>query len=281
MTDFNSRGPERIICLTTETVDVLYRLGQSERIAGISGFTVHPPRARREKPRVAAFSTAHIDRILALDPDLILAFSDIQADLVAELVRAGARVHVFNQRSVTGILEMVLDLGRLVDALPAARELVGELDAHIDRVAEAGAFLGSRPRVYFEEWDEPMICGIQWVSEMIALAGGEDIFSERARHGDARSRILADSSAIIERQPELMIGSWCGKKFRPDRVAARAGWETIPAVVNGQLREIKSADILQPGPTALTRGLSQLQTLIVEAPRSSLTDRRRHPGSRA
>lgn len=259
------RTPTRIVCLTPETVDVLYRLGQSDRIAGISGFTVHPPEARREKPKVSAFTTAKIDRILKLKPDLVLGFSDLQADLAAELVRHGVEVHVFNQRNVDGILRMITTLGRLVDAADAAERLVAELEARLERVREAAARLPVRPRVYFEEWDDPMICGITWVSELIAIAGGEDVFVERARQPDARSRILAGSEPVVEADPQLIVGSWCGKKFRPERVAARPDFDRIDAVAADRLVEIKSADILQPGPVALERGLDALHETIRHA----------------
>jgi iron complex transport system substrate-binding protein len=258
-------GPERIVCLTTETCEVLYRLGREDRIVGISGFTVHPPRARREKPKVAAYTSAKIDQILELDPDLVLGFSDLQAELAAELIRAGVAVHVFNQRDVAGILDMVFQLGALVDAGDAAGRLVGELAAGIERVRRQAAQLPRRPRVYFEEWDEPMICGIGWVSELIGIAGGEDILADRAMAPDAARRILEGPEVVIERAPELVVGSWCGKRFRPERVLARPGFDRVPAVRAGRLHEIKSADILQPGPAALTRGLDQLHALVREA----------------
>lgn len=258
-------GPERIVCLTTETCEVLYRLGREDRIVGISGFTVHPPRARREKPKVAAYTSAKIDQILALEPDLVLGFSDLQAELAAELIRAGVAVHVFNQRDVAGILDMVFQLGALVDAGDAAGRLVGELAAGIERVRRQAEQLPRRPRVYFEEWDEPMICGIGWVSELIGIAGGEDILADRAMAPDAARRILEGPEVVIERAPELVVGSWCGKRFRPERVLARPGFDRVPAVRAGRLHEIKSADILQPGPAALTRGLDQLHALVREA----------------
>jgi iron complex transport system substrate-binding protein len=258
-------GPERIVCLTTETCEVLYRLGREDRIVGISGFTVHPPRARREKPKVAAYTSAKIDQILALEPDLVLGFSDLQAELAAELIRAGVAVHVFNQRDVAGILDMVFQLGALVDAGDAAGRLVGELAAGIERVRRQAEQLPRRPRVYFEEWDEPMICGIGWVSELIGIAGGEDILADRAMAPDAARRILEGPEVVIERAPELVVGSWCGKRFRPERVLARPGFDRVPAVRAGRLHEIKSADILQPGPAALTRGLEQLHALVREA----------------
>ncbi|MDX1610271.1 MAG: ABC transporter substrate-binding protein [Halofilum sp. (in: g-proteobacteria)] len=254
--------PRRIVCLTEETTETLYRLGESARIVGISGFTVRPPEARREKPRVSAFTSAKIERILGLEPDLVLGFSDLQADIAAELIRAGTEVHVFNQRTVAGILAMVRRLGALVGAGARAAELAAELEAGIERARAAAAALPRRPRVYFEEWDDPPISGIGWVSELIAIAGGEDCFAERAARGDARGRIIEDPAEVIARAPELIIGSWCGKRFRPERLAARPGWDAIPAVRNGHLYEIKSCDILQPGPAALTDGVDQLASYI-------------------
>ncbi|WP_230969840.1 ABC transporter substrate-binding protein [Nitrogeniibacter aestuarii] len=251
--------PERIVCLSTETVEVLYALGEASRIAGISGFTVRPARARKEKPKVSGFSTARIDRILAVRPDLVLAFSDLQADMCADLIRAGVAVHVFNHRSVEGIYDMILTLGRLVDATTRAQDLVNDLKERVNRaVTEAARRIeraGRRPRVYFEEWDSPRICGIGWVSEIITLAGGEDIFAERSRLGNARDRIIADDDEIITKAPDVILASWCGKKVRPESIAQREGWSAVPAVQQGQIREIKSAMILSPGPAAIEEGL--------------------------
>jgi len=254
--------PHRIVCLTEETTETLYRLGEQHRIVGISGFTVRPPEARREKPKVAAFTSAKHERILELEPDLVLGFSDLQADIAAALIRAGIEVYVFNHRTVDGILSMVRRLGALVGAAARADALADELTAHVDAVRRRGDVLPRRPRVYFEEWDDPPICGIRWVSELIAIAGGEDVFAERARSPDAKGRILADADEVIARAPEIVFGSWCGKRFRPERVAARPGWHAIPAVLGGNLHEIKSADILQPGPAALTDGLDRLAAHI-------------------
>lgn len=254
--------PRRIVCLTDETTETLYRLGEQDRIAGISGFTVRPPEARREKPKVSAFTSARIGRIAALEPDLVLGFSDLQADIAAELVRRGTEVHVFNQRSVAGILAMVRRLGALVGATGRAQALADELAAHVESVRARAAALPRRPRVYFEEWDEPPICGIGWVSELIEAAGGEDCFAERAQSADAKGRILEDPGEVVRRAPEVIVGSWCGKRFRPERVAAREGWDALPAVRDGHLYEIRSADILQPGPAALTDGLDQLAACI-------------------
>lgn len=254
--------PQRIVCLTEETTETLYLLGEQDRIVGISGFTMRPPQARREKPKVSAFTSAKIDRILALEPDLVLGFSDLQADIAAQLIRAGVAVHIFNQRSIAGILAMIELLGTMVGAGERAAALLAELEQGLQQIRAATASWPRRPRVYFEEWDEPMITGIGWVSELIAQAGGEDCFAELAREPLARSRILADPAEVIRRAPDLIIGSWCGKRFRSEQVAARPGWQTIPAVRDSALHEIKSSDILQPGPAALTDGVRQLHTLF-------------------
>ncbi|MGH8271178.1 MAG: cobalamin-binding protein [Gammaproteobacteria bacterium] len=254
--------PERIVCLTEETTETLYLLGEQDRIVGISGFTVRPPEARREKPRVSAFTSAKIDKILALGPDLVLGFSDIQADIAAELVRSGVEVHVFNQRAVAGILRMIATLGAMIGEADKARRLAEELADNLARIKAQAADLPRRPRVYFEEWDAPMISGIGWVAELVRAAGGDDIFPELARESLAKNRILADPAQIIERTPDIILGSWCGKKFRPEKVAARPGFDAVPAVVNGDLYEIKSSIILQPGPAALTDGVAELHRII-------------------
>lgn len=261
--------PRRIVCLTEETTETLYLLGEQDRIAGISGFTVRPPEARRDKPKVAAFTSAKIDRILDLEPDLVLGFSDLQADIAATLVRAGIAVHVFNQRDVAGILAMVRTVGALVGAGERAQRLARDLGARVERIRGEAGMDARRPRVYFEEWDEPPICGIGWVSELIAIAGGEDCFAERAHRGDARGRILDSPDRVVEQRPDVIIGSWCGKRFRPEHVAARPGWDRIPAVANGHLYEVKSPLILQPGPAALTDGLDALRACIDAARNSS------------
>ena len=252
--------PCRIVCLTEETTETLYRIGEADRIVGISGFTVRPPQARKEKPRVSAFTSARIDRILALSPDLVLGFSDLQADIAQELIRAGVSVMVFNQRSVSGILDMMKTLGAMVGASESAQVLIDECRANLEH-ARARART-PHPRVYFEEWDTPQISAIRWVSELIEAAGGEDIFPELAQCPDGKSRIIADPEEVVRRRPDIIIGSWCGKKFRPEKVAARPGWSAIPAVKNNALYEIKSAEILQPGPAALSDGLSRLCTII-------------------
>ncbi len=263
MPDFDLRlGPRRIVCLTEEPTEVLYALGREELIVGISGFTVRPARARREKPRVSAFTSAKIDRILALEPDLAIGFSDIQADIAQALVKAGVEVWIANHRSVDGILGYVLRLGALVGASAAAAALVEQMQRRIEAMRSASGEAAVRPRVYFEEWDMPRISAIRWVSELISIAGGDDIFPERAMQPLGRDRIIADDAAIIERAPDIIIGSWCGKKFRAEQVAARPGWGGVPALRDGELHEVKSPLILQPGPAALTDGLDALSRII-------------------
>lgn len=260
---FADKGyPQRIVCLTEEPTEVLYALGESARIVGISGFTVRPPRARKEKPKVSAFISAKIGEILALQPDLVIGFSDIQADIAQALIRAGIEVWISNHRSVAGILGYIRRLGGMVGVAAAADAYAQTAEAHIAKIEAAAANLPRRPRVYFEEWDDPPITGIRWVAELIRIAGGDDIFPERAEKPLARDRILADPGEVVRRAPDLIIGSWCGKKFRPEKVAARPGWDAIPAVKNGQVFEIKSPIILQPGPAALFDGLAELHRLI-------------------
>lgn len=254
--------PERIVCLTEETTETLYLLGEERRIVGISGFTVRPPRARKEKPRVSAFTSAKIDRIIDLAPDLVLGFSDLQADIAAQLVRAGIEVHVFNHRSVAEILRMIATLGGMIGCEAKTAALIAELEAGLVAVRERAARLPRRPRVYFEEWDEPQISAIRWVSELIGIAGGEDCFPELARASLGKDRIVRDVLEVPRRAPDIILGSWCGKKFRPEQVAARAGWQDIPAIRSGDIAEIKSSIILQPGPAALTDGVRALQAAI-------------------
>jgi iron complex transport system substrate-binding protein len=257
-----ARFPERIVCLTEETTETLYLLGEEARIVGISGFTVRPPRARREKPKVSAFTSAKIDRIVALDPDLVLGFSDLQADIAAELVRKGIEVHVFNQRSIAEILRMIAMLGGIVDCGEKAHALVAKLEAGIEKVRRSAARFERRPRVYFEEWDKPQISGIRWVSELVNIAGGDDCFPELAREPLGKQRIIADPLEVPRRSPDVIFGSWCGKKFQPATVAARPGWSEVPAVRAGHLYEIKSSIILQPGPAALTDGLAAIHAAL-------------------
>ncbi len=254
--------PQRIICMTEETTEWLYLLGQSDRIAGISGYTVRPKIARAEKPRVSAFTSAKIDKILALQPDCVFGFSDLQADIAATLIRHGVQVTVFNQRSVDEIFSMLYQVAAMVGEAEHGLRRISEMQLHLQAIQKAAKALPRRPRVYFEEWDEPPISAIRWVSELTGIAGGDDCFPELAQQSLGKNRIIADPLEIVRRQPDIIIGSWCGKKFRPQTVAARPGWQDVPAVKNGQLFEIKSADILQPGPAALTDGVDQLHRII-------------------
>jgi iron complex transport system substrate-binding protein len=253
--------PERIVCLTEETVETLYLLGEDRRIVGVSGYAVRPPQVRKEKPRVSAFISADVPKIVALKPDLVLTFSDLQADIVAALIRSNIAVHAFNQRDVAGILDMVRTLGALVGAEEKAETLAKSLAARVNAVHERALNLPRRPRVYFEEWDEPMISGIAWVSELIEAAGGVEVFPQLAARKNAKDRIVLPND-VIAAQPDIIVGSWCGKKFVPAKVAARPGFAEVPAVANGWLREIKSTVILQPGPAALTDGLDQLAGIM-------------------
>jgi len=254
--------PQRIVCLTEEPTEVLYALGQQHRIVGISGFTVRPPQARKEKPKVSAFTSAKVEEIVQLQPDLVIGFSDIQADIAQALIKRGIEVWIANHRSVAGILGYVRRLGALVGARDDAEHYAGQLEAGVARVQEAARQFARRPRIYFEEWDEPLICGIRWVSELIEIAGGRDVLSNRASSSLAQGRIVSDAREVIDAAPDLIIGSWCGKKFRPERVAARPGWSQVPAVRDGELHEIKSSLILQPGPAALTDGLEAMHAII-------------------
>ena len=255
-------GPRRIVCLTEEPTEVLYALGEQDRIVGISGFTVRPPRARREKPKVSAFTSAKIDAILAIEPDLAIGFSDIQADIARALIKAGVEVWISNHRSVAGILDYIRRLGALVGATERAEQYAREAEAHLAAVAAKAADLPRRPRVYFEEWDDPPISGIRWVAELIRIAGGDDVFPELAAQSLARARILADPVEVVRRAPDLILGSWCGKRFRPEQMAARPDWAVIPAVRDGELHEIKSPIILQPGPAALFDGVDAIHARI-------------------
>ncbi|MFM8576667.1 MAG: ABC transporter substrate-binding protein [Limnohabitans sp.] len=257
-------GPQRIVCLTEETTEWLYLLGQEQRIVGISGYTVRPRRAREEKPKVSAFLSAKIDKILALQPDCVFGFSDLQADIASALIRAGVQVTVFNQRSVAEIFAMLYQVGAMVGQSEQALERMAQMQAQLDAIGQTAAGFKRRPRVYFEEWDQPHISAIRWVSELIGIAGGDDVFPELAQQSLGKDRIIAEGQSIVDRAPDIVIGSWCGKKFRPEKVAARPGWQHVPAVRDGQLFEIKSADILQPGPAALTDGVAQLHRIFCE-----------------
>lgn len=257
-----SKYPERIVCMTEETTETLYALGEDWRIVGISGFTVRPPQARKDKPKVSAFTSARIDKILALEPDLVLGFSDLQADIAAELIRHGIPVHVFNQRSVEGILAMIRTLGGMIGEQVKTLDYVAVLEAGLNKARRCGQSSKLRPRIYFEEWDDPCISGIRWVSELVEIAGGDDCFPELAQESLGKNRIIADPLEVVAREPDIIIGSWCGKKFRPERVASRTGWQNVPAVRDGAIYEIKSPIILQPGPAALTDGLVELQRIV-------------------
>ncbi|HET9616824.1 MAG TPA: ABC transporter substrate-binding protein [Pseudolabrys sp.] len=255
--------PERIVCLTEETVEALYLLGEERRIAGVSGYAVRPPRVRKEKPRVSAFISADVPKIMALEPDLVLTFSDLQADIAAELIRANVAVHAFNQRDVAGILGMIRTLGALIGETAKADGLAASLAARLDAVRARAAALARKPRVYFEEWDEPSISGIGWVSELIETAGGIDVFGDLSARKSAKDRIVSGEQ-VIAAAPDIVVGSWCGKKFVPKHFAARPGFDRMPAVASGWLREVKSTIILQPGPAALTDGVDALAAIFRE-----------------
>ena len=258
------RGPRRIVCLTEETTEWLYLLGEEARIVGISGYTVRPRRAREEKPKVSAFLSAKIEKILALEPDCVFGFSDLQADIASALVRQGVQVTIFNQRSVEEIFSMLYQVAAIVGRADDGLKLLEGMRARLLAIEAAARALPQRPRVFFEEWDEPHISAIRWVSELVGIAGGDDIFPELALKSLGKDRIVADGAEIVRRNPDIVIGSWCGKKFRAEKVAARPGWEDVAAVRQRQLFEIKSADILQPGPAALTDGVEQLHRIVVD-----------------
>jgi iron complex transport system substrate-binding protein len=252
--------PSRIVCLTEETTETLYLVGEGDRVVGVSGYTVRPPEARR-KPRVSAFINARFDKIEALRPDLVLAFSDLQADIAAELARRGYSVVLFNQRSVAEILQMIRMLGGLVGCTNRAEELAATLESGLDRIRQEAARFTRRPRVYFEEWDDPLISGIQWVEELIEIAGGDPIFPELRQAKLAKDRVVQPGE-VVRRQPDVIIASWCGKAVKKERIASRAGWDALAAVQAGRIYEIKSALILQPGPAALTDGVGQLHEIL-------------------
>ena len=258
------RYPERIVCMTEEPTEVLYLLGEQHRIVGISNFTVRPPEAREEKPRVSAFTSAHIDKILDLKPDLAIGFSDIQADIARDLIKEGVEVWISNHRTVEGILGYVRRLGAMVGAAEEANALARKLEDHVREVEESAARLPRRPRVYFEEWNDPMISGIGWVSEVITLAGGDDIFADNARSSLAKDRIVEDSTEVVRRRPDVMLASWCGKKFQPNHVWSREGWQEMEFVREKQATEIPAEIILQPGPAALTDGIDAVHRVIRE-----------------
>jgi len=260
MTTETGSFPRRIICLTEETTETLYLLGEQDRIVGVSGYTVRPPEAR-QKPRVSAFINAKFDKILALEPDLVFAFSDLQADIAAELIRRGVTVFTFNQRSVAEIMEMILTIGRIVGSAEKAERLITALQRDIDAVAASASRFPFRPRVLFEEWYDPLISGIRWVDELIEVAGGDSVFPELRQQQSAKDRIV-NPAEVIARDPQVIIGSWCGRQVKKNLIRAREGWANISAVREDQLYEIKSTYILQPGPAALTEGLRQLHTIL-------------------
>jgi iron complex transport system substrate-binding protein len=256
--------PQRIVCLTEEPTEVLYALGEQDRIVGISGFTVRPARARKEKPKVSAFTSARIGEIMKLEPDLAIGFSDIQADIARELIKCGVEVWISNHRSVDGIVAYIRRLGAMVGAHEKAEVYARRAEQHIADIRAAAARLPRRPKVYFEEWDEPIITGIRWVAELIDIAGGDECFPELSRESLAKQRILPNGDEVVRRAPDIILGSWCGKRFRPEKVAARPDWSSIPAVRDGELHEIKSPIILQPGPAALFDGLDAIHRIILD-----------------
>ncbi|QUS42400.1 cobalamin-binding protein [Tardiphaga alba] len=253
----NAFPPRRIVCLTEETVETLYLLGEQDRIVGVSGYAVRPPQVRREKPRVSAFISADVPKILALEPDLVLCFSDLQAEIAAALIRAGIAVHVFNQRDIAGILAMIRTLGAMVGAQDRAERLARSYEQRLADVAAAAQTRAARPRVYFEEWDDPLITGIGWVSELVDIAGGVDVFPQMRFQKAAKDRIVSPDD-VRDTMPDVILASWCGKKVVPDRIRQRPGWGDIPAVRDDRIVEIKSPLILQPGPAALTDGLDAI-----------------------
>jgi iron complex transport system substrate-binding protein len=255
---------QRIACLCTESVETLYALGAEDNIAGISGFTVRPSRAREEKPKISGFSSSKLERILAVNPDLVIGFCNLQADICRDLAHAGVEVHLFNQRTIPGILHMIRVLAALVQRQEAGEQLVADLQKQVEAVRARAAQWTRRPKIYFEEWNDPLMSGIGWASEVIGIAGGDDAFPELAVHPSAKQRIIADPEEVVRRAPDIIIGSWCGKKFQPDSLRTRPGWEAIPALKNNMVFEIKSADILSPGPSVITEGLQQISEMIAQ-----------------
>ena len=256
-------GPQRIVCLTEEPTEWLYMLGEERRIVGISGYTVRPPRAREEKPKVSAFLSAKIDKIVALRPDCVIGFSDLQADIASQLVKKGIQVTIFNQRSVTEIFSMMYQLAAMVGQADRGSGFIHTIQSRLLAIEAAASALKRRPRVFFEEWYDPHISAIAWVSELVGIAGGDDCFPELAKEPMGKGRIIADGAEIVQRNPDIIFGSWCGRKFRPAHVRARPGWQVVNAVKNDQLFEIKSSEILQPGPAALTDGVEQIHKVIL------------------
>lgn len=255
---------KRIAALSTEAVETLYALGAEDYIVGISGYTVRPARARQEKIKISAFSSAQLERILAVQPDLVIGFSDMQAEICRDLVKAGIETHVFNQRSIPGILRMIAVLAAMVEKPEAGQALIAQLQHSIQAVQQRASEWQRKPVVYFEEWNEPLMSGIGWIAEMVELAGGRDAFPELSVFPNAKNRIIADPQEVVQRAPDIIIASWCGKKFQPEQLKSRAGWAQIPALANGMLFEIKSPDILSPGPAAISEGLQQISDIIAQ-----------------
>ena len=255
-------GPRRIICLTEESTEWLYLLGEEDRIVGISGYTVRPRQARLEKPRVSSFLDGKQDKILALKPDLVIGFSDMQASLAERLIRDGLNVWITNQRSLEEIFQTLAMLASLVGAQDRASRWIDTCRENHESIREQASAAGPSLRGYFEEWDEPMISAIRWVSELMAIAGAKDVFEEKSHQSLGKDRIIHEPDAVVEANPQIIFGSWCGKKFRPERLRARAGWQAVDAVRHQQLFEIKSSEILQPGPAALTDGLWRMHERI-------------------
>ncbi|MCB2219772.1 MAG: cobalamin-binding protein [Bacteroidetes bacterium] len=256
------RYPKRIVCMTEEPTETLYLLGEQHRIVGITTYTVRPPEAKKEKPVVSAFTSANIDKIMELNPDLVIGFSDIQAEIASELIKRGIEVHIFNHRSVEEIFNMIQQLGALVGAGEKAAKYIGETEKNLAIIRKQSEQLKKKPVVYFEEWYDPMITGIQWVTELIEIAGGIDCFPEHKNKPLAKDRIVKDPMEVVRKNPDIIIGSWCGRKFRPDRVRKREGWHKISAIENNHLYEVDSSIILQPGPAAVTDGVKALQQII-------------------
>ncbi len=257
-------GPQRIVCLTEEPTEWLYMLGEEQRIVGISGYTVRPPRAREEKPKVSAFLSAKIDKIVELQPDCVIGFSDLQADIASQLVKKGIQVTIFNQRSVAEIFSMMYQLAAMVGQADKGLALIQTMQSRLLEIEAAASAVKRRPRVFFEEWYDPHISAIAWVSELIGIAGGDDCFPELAKEPMGKGRIIADGADIVQRNPDIIFGSWCGRRFRPAHVRARHGWQEVNAVKNDQLFEIKSAEILQPGPASITEGVEQIHKIILQ-----------------
>lgn len=263
MSDFKTaKWPERIICLTEETTEALYLMGEQHRIVGISAYTVRPERAKREKPKVSAFVSARIDKIMSLEPDLVLAFSDLQADIVRDLIKQGVNVHCFNHRSIQEVLQMIRTLSALIGEPQKGEKLVNQLVDNLNTIKASAAQLTVKPKVYFEEWFDPLITGITWVSELVEIAGGIDCYKEFASESLAKNRIIKDPCDVIEKAPDIIFAAWCGRPFVPEKMLSRDGWQTIPALINKHVYEINSSDILQPGPAALTDGINQIHRII-------------------